>query len=116
MECAGPWQIDLLGSEGCRGDTLHSPDHFLGGSAGKRQQQDAVRINPVDQKMCDPMGNGLRLPRASASNHQQRWSLRRRFGIYAMLDGATLFLVQISQIFLGHDWLPVGSIWSANHY
>src|SRR6516165_7383839 len=54
MEGAGPRQIDLLTAEGRRGDPLHSPDHLLGGSAGKRQKQDAVRINPVDDQMCNP--------------------------------------------------------------
>jgi hypothetical protein len=57
-----------LGAEGRRGDPLHS-DHLLGGSAGKRQKQDTVRINAADDKMRNPMGKGLRLPGASAGNH-----------------------------------------------
>jgi hypothetical protein len=57
-----------------------------------------VRINPADDKMRNPMGKGLRLPGASAGNHQERRGFRCRCAIYAMLYGATLFLVQISQI------------------
>src|SRR2546430_10465861 len=63
----------------------------------------------VGDEMCNPMGKGLRLARAGASNHQQRRGRRRRFGAYAMLDGAALFLVQISQIFVGYDCLLVVS-------
>jgi hypothetical protein len=58
-----------LGAEGRRGDPLHSPDHLLGASAGKRQKQDTVRINAADDKMHNPMGKGVRLPGASAGNH-----------------------------------------------
>ena len=107
MERAGPRQIDVLTAEGRRGDPLHSPDHLLGGSAGKRQKQDAVRINPIDEKMSNPVGKGLRLPGAGPSNHRERRGFHRRFTIYAMLDGATLFLVQISQIVGGHDCQPL---------
>jgi hypothetical protein len=96
-----------VGAEGFRSDSRDSPDHFFGGSAGKRQQQDAVRINPADDKMRNPMGKGLRLPGAGASNHQQRRSFRGRFTIYAMLCGATLFLVQTNQIVGGHDCQPL---------
>src|SRR5215468_9820955 len=98
MERTRPRQIELLHAKGLRGDSLDSPDHFFGGSASKRQQQDTVRINPADDKMRNPMGKGICLSRTSASNHQERRSFRRRFGIYAMLDGAALLLVQISQI------------------
>src|SRR5262245_23453217 len=70
MEGAGPRQIDLLTAEGRRGDPLHSPNHLLGGSASTRQKQDAVRINPVEDQMWNPMGKSLRLPRSGASNHQ----------------------------------------------
>jgi len=68
VERTRPRQINLLGAWGFRGDPLHSPDHLLGGSAGKRQKQDTVRINPADDKMRNPMGKGLRLPGASAGN------------------------------------------------
>ena len=68
MERTRPRQIELLHAKGLSGDSLDSPDHFFGGSAGKRQQQDAV-IDPSDDKMCNPMGKGFRLPGASASNH-----------------------------------------------
>jgi hypothetical protein len=107
VERTGPGQINLLGSQGFRSDSLYSPDHFFGGSAGKRQQQDTVWINPADDKMCNPMGKGLRLPGASASYHQERRSFRRRFGTYAMLYGAALLLVQISQIVRGHHCQPL---------
>jgi len=90
---SGPRQIDLLAAEGRRGDPLDSPDHLLGGSAGKRQQQDPVRINSIDDKMCNPMGKGLRLPRAGASNHQQRRGRRGAFGVYTVLDRMALFRV-----------------------
>jgi hypothetical protein len=93
MKGAGPRQIDLLTAEGRRGDPLHSPDHLLGGSAGKRQKQDAVRINPVEDQMCNPMGKSLRLPRAGASNHKQRRGCRRAFGVYTVLDRMALFRV-----------------------
>jgi hypothetical protein len=56
VERTRPGQINLLGSQGFRSDSLYSPDHFFGGSAGKRQQQDTVWINPADDKMCNPMG------------------------------------------------------------
>src|SRR5262249_14160873 len=45
--------------------------------------------------------------RAGASYHQERRSFRRRFGTYAMLYGAALLLVQISQIVRGHDCQPL---------
>jgi hypothetical protein len=96
-----------LHAKGFSGDSLDSPDHFFGGSAGKRQQQDAVRINPADDKMRNPMGKGLRLPGTSPSNHQERRSFHRRLGIYAMLDRATLFLVQVSQIVGRHGCQPL---------
>ena len=110
MKRSGPRQIDLLAAEGRRGDPLDSPDHLLGGSAGKRQQQDPVRINSIDDKMCNPMGKGLRLPRAGASNHQQRRGRRAVFGVYTVLDGAALFLVQIGQILVRHDGLSFQSV------
>jgi hypothetical protein len=81
-----------LGAEGRRGDPLHSPDHLLGGSAGKRQKQGAVRINPVDDQMRNPMGKSLRLPRPGASNHQQRSGRRGAFGVYTVLDRMALFV------------------------
>ena len=68
---------------------------------------DAVRINPADDKMRNPMGKGLRLPGTSPSNHQERRSFHRRLGIYAMLDRATLFLVQVSQIVGRHGCQPL---------
>ena len=107
MECTRPPQIALLRAKGFNGDPLDSPNHFFGGSAGKRQQQDTVRLNPGDDKMRNAMGKGLRLPRAGASNHQERRCFRRKLGIYAMLNGATLFFVQISQIVGGHDCQPL---------
>jgi hypothetical protein len=107
VERTRPRQINLLRAEGFRSDSLNSPDHFFGGSAGKRQHQDTVRINPADDKMRNPMGKGLRLPGASASNYQKRRRFRGRFAIYAMLYGATLFLVQISQIVGRHDCQPL---------
>jgi hypothetical protein len=93
MERAGPRQIDLLTAEGRRGDPLHSPDHLLGGSAGKRQKQDAARINPVDDQMRNPMGKSLRLSRPGTSNHQQRRGRRGAFGVYTVLDRMALFRV-----------------------
>src|SRR5262249_11903452 len=107
VERTRPRQINLLGAKDFRSDSLDSPDHFVGGSAGKRQQQDTVRINPPDDKMGNPMGESLRLPRASANYHPKRRSLPRRFGTYAMLYGAALLLVQISQIVRGHDCQPL---------
>src|SRR6516162_7279867 len=107
MECPRPRQINLLGAKGSTGDPLDSPNHFFGGSAGKRQQQDTVRLNPGDDKMRNAMGDGLRLPRASASNYQERRSFRRGFEIYAMRNGATLCLVQISQIVGRHGCEPL---------
>jgi hypothetical protein len=92
MERAGPGQI-LLAAEGRRGDPLHPPDHLLAGSAGKRQKQDAMRINPVEDQMCNPMGKSLRLPRPGASNHKQRRGRRRAFGVYTVLDRMALFRV-----------------------
>ena len=106
MERTRPRQINLLGAKSCRRNSLDSPDHFFGGSAGKRHQQDTVRINPADDKMRNPTGKGLRLPGASAGNHQERRGCCR-CAIYAMLYGATLFLVQISQIVGGHDRQPL---------
>jgi hypothetical protein len=38
MERTRPRQIELLHAKGFSGNSLHSPDHFFGGSAGKRQQ------------------------------------------------------------------------------
>jgi hypothetical protein len=107
MKRTRPRQINLLGTKSFRSDSLDSPDHFFGGSAGKRQQQDTVRINPADDKMRNPMGKGLRLPGASAGNHQERRGFRCRCAIYAMLYRATLFIVQISQIVGGHDRQPL---------
>jgi hypothetical protein len=54
-------------AEGFRSDSFDSPDHFLGGSAVRRQKQD-TRINRADDKMRNPMGKGLRLPGASAGS------------------------------------------------
>jgi hypothetical protein len=73
VERTRPRQINLLDAKDFRSDSLDSPDHFV--SAGKRQQQGTVRINPADDKIRNPMGKGLRLPGASASYHQKR----RRF-------------------------------------
>ena len=53
----------MLDTEGFRCDSLDSSDHFFGGSAGKRQQQDTVRINPADDKMRNPMGKRAFLDR-----------------------------------------------------
>jgi len=72
---------------------VNSPDHFVGGSAGKRQQQDAVRINPTDDKMRNPMGKGLRFAGAGASNHQERRRRRGAFGVDTVLDRMALFRV-----------------------
>jgi len=52
-----------------------------------------VRINPIDDKMCNPMGKSLRLPRPGASNHQQRGGRRGAFGVYTVLDRMALFRV-----------------------
>src|SRR5262249_48828176 len=58
MERAGPRQIDLLTAEGARGDPLHSPDHLLGGSAGKRRKEGAGRGRPGDEATIEPDGQG----------------------------------------------------------
>src|SRR5262245_60211288 len=107
MERTRPGEINLLGPESFRSDSADAPDHFFGGASGERQQQDAMRINPLDHKVCNPMGKGLRLPGTSASNYQERRSFPRGFEIYAMRNGATLSLVQISQILKRHGCQPL---------
>src|SRR5215831_15770212 len=81
VEGPGPRQIDLLAAEGRRGDPLHSPDHFLGGSAGKRQQQDPVRINSIDDKMCNRWARVFVFPEpAPAITSSEGPSCRFRLG------------------------------------
>ena len=57
-----------------------------------------MRTNPIDDQMSDAMSEGLGLARTCAGDHQQRTLIVRKFPRYAMLDGAALFAVQVSQI------------------
>jgi hypothetical protein len=48
MKRTRPWQIDLSGAKSGRSYPFHPTGHIEGSSSREGQQQDAVRINTVD--------------------------------------------------------------------
>ncbi len=52
-------------------DRLDAPRHLLGSPAGECQQEDALGIDPLDDQVRDPMGQGHRLAGAGARDDEQ---------------------------------------------
>lgn len=71
MKCTRPWQINVSGAETGSSYPFHAAGHVDGSSSRKGQQQDAVRINAVNDQVSDPVREGLGLARTRASNHKQ---------------------------------------------
>src|SRR5271166_1645144 len=61
VERASPRQVDLAYAHGCTGDPFDTAGHVESSPAGERQQQNPVRIDAVDNEVCDPVGQGLGL-------------------------------------------------------
>ena len=71
MKRARPSQINMSGAERGRGDPFHPTGHLGGGSSREGQQQDAVRINAIDNQVGGPVGQGLGLAGAGARDRQK---------------------------------------------
>jgi hypothetical protein len=52
--------------------------------------------------MRDAMGERVRLARAGADDHEERGARRARFSQDAMLDGSSLFGIELIEIGDGH--------------
>jgi hypothetical protein len=76
--------------------------HIESGTPRERQQKDPLRINTVDNEMGNAMGQRLGFARPCTRDHQQRPRIKGRAIFYAMLNSTPLFLVQVSQIVVGH--------------
>src|SRR4029450_10204593 len=102
MKRTRPWQINVSGAESGRSYPFHPPGHVNGGSSRKGQQQDAVRINTVDDQVSDPVGEGLGLASTRASNHKQGFCIDGGAVFNAMFDSVALLPVEITEIIIRH--------------
>jgi hypothetical protein len=90
MKRTRPWQINLSGAESGRSYPFHPTGHVDGSSSREGQQQDAVRINAVNDQVSDPVREGLGLASARASNHKQGFCIDGGAVFNAMFDGVAL--------------------------
>jgi hypothetical protein len=102
MKRTRPWQINLSGAKSGRSYPFHPTGHVDGSSSREGQQQDAVRINTVDDQVGDPVGEGLGLAGAGASNHKQGSGTEGGAITNAMFDGAALLPVEVTEIIISH--------------
>jgi hypothetical protein len=110
VERAGPPQIDIPDADGCRRDPLDTVGHVEGGAPGEGQQQNAVGIDAVDNEMSHAMSKGLGLARPRTGNHQQGLRIESGPFLHAVLDGAPLLRIQVSQVVMQHG---LGSTWTS---
>ena len=83
VKCAAPEAVGLDA-----GEILHAVEHLPCGLVGEGQEQDLVRFDALGQEVGDAVGEGARLARARAGEHEQRAG---RSG-----DGGVLFVVEIA--------------------
>jgi hypothetical protein len=74
--------------------------HFHRRTAGKRQQENSLRIGAGDHQMRDAMRHGIGLARARAGDDQQ-WSIVTGVRTDAMLDDATLLRIEGGEVGVG---------------
>ena len=83
-----PAVIDLLGELAARHghgtvtviNAVDAAEHFGGGAAGEREQQNALGVDAGRYEVGDPMGERRRLARSCSSDNQQRRAAMRGGG------------------------------------
>src|ERR1700730_2935322 len=103
VERASPGQVDVTSATRCCGNGFDPARHFYGGPPCKRQQQNALRIDPIDDQVGNAMGESLGFTCPGSSNHKQRRTIKCRSAFYTMLDCAPLVLIQTLQIIERHN-------------
>ena len=91
-----------LGAQDFGADALDTPAHLGRGTAGKRHQQDAARINAVDDQIGDPMGQGVGLARSRPGDDEQRGGQTASFAADTMFDGPPLLGIQFGEVVERH--------------
>jgi hypothetical protein len=62
MKGTGLRKIAMFRAQCRRSNFLNTPSHFNCCSAGKRKEQEPLRIDPINNQMRYPLGEGFRLP------------------------------------------------------
>jgi hypothetical protein len=102
MKGTRPWQINFSGAKSRRSYPFHPTGHVDGSSSREGQQQDAVRINAVDDQVGDPVREGFGLAGTRASNHKQGFCIDGGAVFKAMFDGVPLLPVEVTEIIISH--------------
>src|ERR671918_296864 len=88
----------MISSQRRRDDALDTPPHIGGSAAGKRQEQEALRVRPVDDQVRDAVGQRRRLPRTGSGKDKERPTDDRTWPSDAVLDPAALFGIERPQM------------------
>ena len=95
MKCTRPRQ--LLGpspQNGCR-DGLHAPRHLNGSPPGKREKQNSVWINAIDNEVGNPMSKGFGFAGPCSGNNQEWTAGESSVFDGAACDGLPLLFIEI---------------------